>query len=79
MFTTKCTKLAKNVWGCRVFRDGFLLVEGRAYSKEDIGAVFRDLLRTVDKCFGSDAFTKASRKRRDKDGNKLINVKHIYS
>jgi hypothetical protein len=42
-----------------------------------VGAVFRDLLRTIDKC-GGDKFTNAARHRRYKEGNIETNVKHRW-
>ena len=73
MYTTKATWLGRE-YGCRVYRDGILLMEGRAPTRILIGATFRDLLRTVDKC-GGDAFTSAARKRKFKQGNPVASVK----
>jgi len=77
MYTTKTTWLGKE-YGCRVLHNGKLVVEGRAKSRLMIGPVFRDLLRTIDKC-GGDAFTNAARERILKDGNLYVSVKHIWS
>jgi hypothetical protein len=77
-YTTKCTWLGKE-YGCRVFQDGKLIVEGRAPSRELIGPTFRDLLRTLDKCGYSDPFTNAARTRKFKEGNLCASVKHIWS
>lgn len=75
-YTTKVTWLGKE-YGCRVFFDGQLLVEGRCKEKHMIGATFRDLLRTIDKC-GGDQFTKAARDRKYREGNPIASVKHYY-
>jgi len=77
MYSTKTTWLG-NEYGCRVFHNEMLVVEGRAQSRQMIGPVFRDLLRTIDKC-GGDAFTSAARERMLKDGNLCASVKHIWS
>lgn len=76
-YTTKATWLG-NEYGCRVFIDGQLVVEGRCASQNLIGATFRDLFRTLDKC-GGDAFTSAARKRKFKEGNPSTTVKHLWS
>lgn len=76
-FTTKCTWLG-NEYGCRVFNNDVLVVEGRCANKGLIGATFRDLLRTLDKC-GGDDFTKAARRRKFKEGNPVASVKHRWS
>lgn len=75
-FTTKATWLGKE-YGCRVFLDGALVVEGRCSTKDLIGPTFRDLLRTLDKC-GGDAFTHAARQRKFKEGNQVASVKHYW-
>lgn len=77
MYTTKATRLARG-YGCRVFHDGTLVVEGRANHRNEIGAVFRDLLRTLDKLAGGDAFTSAARRRKWRDGNLSVSVKHRW-
>ena len=46
--------------------------------REEIGAVFRDLLRTLDKGFETDEFTSAARKRKWKAGNLVMDVKHLW-
>lgn len=76
MYTTKATWLGSE-YGCRVFKDGVLILEGRCLTKNHIGATFRDLLRTIDKC-GGDSFTSAARHRNSKPGNLCIGVKHIW-
>ena len=75
-YTTKTTWLGRQ-YGCRVFHDGKLIVEGRCPTRDLIGPTFRDLLRTLDKCAG-DAFTNAARSRKFKKGNKSIGVKHRW-
>ena len=77
MYTTKCTWLGK-AYGCRIFKDGVLILEGRALTRDLIGPVFRDLLRTIDKCGSGDKFTDAARHRNSKPGNRYISVKHIW-
>jgi hypothetical protein len=77
MITTKTTWLGHE-YGCRVFRDGHLVVEGRCPSKDLIGPTFRDLLRTLD-TLGGDAFTSAARKRRYKIGNTVYDTRHYWA
>lgn len=76
-YEVKVTKI-RNGYGCRIFYDEKLVVEGRCDGKEMIGPTCRDLMRTLDKCNG-DAFTSASRKRKFKAGNLCASVKHIWS
>lgn len=78
MITTKCTRLGPGGYGCRVFLDGALILEGRCASRALIGPTFRDLLRTLDKCGAGNAFTHAARFRNSKPGNLMIGVKHIW-
>lgn len=75
-YTTKTTWLGKQ-YGCRVFKDGKLILEGRCDTRNQIGATFRDLLRTLDKC-GGDKFTSAARRRKFKEGNPVASVRHIW-
>ncbi len=75
-YTTKATWLGKE-YGCRVLCGDRVVVEGRCPTKNLIGATFRDLLRTLDKC-GGDAFTNAARERKHKVGNTCISVKHLW-
>jgi hypothetical protein len=75
-YTTKTTWLG-HVYGCRVYKDGDLVVEGRCKYSTEIGATFRDLLRTLDK-LGGDSFTGAARHRKYREGNKVISVKHLW-
>lgn len=75
-YTTKVTKLG-NGYGCRVLFGGEVVVEARCQSKGLIGATLRDLLRTIDKC-GGDQFTSAARKRKYREGNPVISVRHIW-
>ena len=77
MYTTKATWIGRE-YGCRVFKDGVLILEGRAPTRDLIGPTFRDLLRTIDKCCGGDAFTNAARHRNSKPGNKCVGVKHLW-
>ena len=77
MYKTKATWLG-NEYGCRIFKNGKLILEGRAPSRNLIGATFRDLLRTLDKSCGGDEFTSAARRRNSKPGNLCIGVKHIW-
>jgi hypothetical protein len=76
-YTTKATWLGKE-YGCRVFYNGELIVEGRCPTKDLIGATFRDLLRTLDK-LGGDSFTSSARKRKFKPGNPMNSVKHLWN
>jgi len=75
-YSTKATWLGRE-YGCRVFRDGKLIVEARCKSRTLIGPTFRDLLRTLDKA-GGDAFTSAARKRKYREGNLSIGVRHYW-
>lgn len=75
-YTTRVTWLG-NAYGCRVYFENELVVEGRAAHRGLIGAVFRDLLRTIDKC-GGDRFTSAARKRKFKEGNPIASVVHWW-
>lgn len=77
MYTTKTTWLGSE-YGCRVYRDGVFVVEGRCPSRDMIGPTYRDMLRTLDTC-GGDAFTRAARDRKFREGNKQIDVKHLWS
>ncbi len=76
-YTTKTTWLG-NEYGCRVFHNDVFIVEGRCPTRDLIGATFRDLFRTLDKC-GGDAFTNAARERKYKEGNPVTSVKHIWN
>lgn len=79
MYSTKCTFINRNTgYGCRIFYNDKLIVEGIAPNKFLIGATFRDLFRTIDKC-GGDKFTSAVRKRKFKEGNPVISVKHYWN
>lgn len=75
-YTTKATWLG-NKYGCRIFFQGVLILEGHCKDKTLIGPTFRDLLRTLDKC-GGDDFTSAARKRKFKEGNLCTSVKHLW-
>lgn len=77
MFETKVTWLG-NGYGCRVFKDGKVILEGRCKHKHLIGATFRDLLRTLDKLGSGDEFTNAARHRQSKNGNLVVPVKHLW-
>lgn len=76
-YTTKSMKLGNGTYGCRIFKDNVLVLEGRAETKGMIGPVFRDLLRTIDKCGNGDAFTHAARVRKS-SGGQQAQVKHIW-
>lgn len=77
--TTKCTYLGRGKgYGCRIFNAELVcIVEGIAPDRGLIGATFRDLMRTLDKC-GGDKFTKAARGRKFEDGNPTASVKHLW-
>ena len=75
-YTTKTTWLGKE-YGCRVYFNDELIVEGRCATRDMIGATYRDLLRTLDKC-GGDKFTSAVRKRKFKEANPIASVKHYW-
>lgn len=76
MISTRVTWLGKE-YGCRVYQDGRLVVEARCPTRDLIGPTFRDLFRTMDK-LGGDAYTKAARRRKFKDGNTRASVKHYW-
>lgn len=76
-YTTKATWLGSE-YGCRVFYNGEMVVEGRCQTKALIGPTFRDLLRTLD-TLGGDAFTSAARRRKHEDGNAVASVKHLWA
>lgn len=75
-YSTKVTNLGK-CYGCRIYYNDVLILEGRCEGREQIGPTFRDLFRTLDKC-GGDKFTSAVRKRKFKEGNLCTQVKHIW-
>lgn len=75
-YTTKATWLGRE-YGCRIFHDGVLVVEGRAKSQDEIGPVFRSMFRMIDKC-GGDSFTHASRMRNSRLGNRRIEAVHYW-
>ena len=75
-YTTRVTYLGDR-YGCRVLRGGRVVVEGQCQTRDQIGATFRDLFRTLDK-FGGDAFTSAARKRKYREGNAVASVKHLW-
>ena len=77
-YTTKVTRLA-NGYGCRIFKDGQLILEGRCLTRREIAPTFRDLLRTIDKLGCGDRFTHAARMRISKPGNQIRHVKHIWT
>jgi hypothetical protein len=77
-YTTKVTRLGDK-YGCRVFVDGRLVVEGRCERRCDIAPTFRDLLRTIDKLGCGDSFTHAARMRISKEGNSIFHVKHLWN
>lgn len=76
-YKTKVTWLGKE-YGCRVFFNNKLIVEGRCKTRLLIGPTFRDLLRTIDSLNG-DKFTNAARKRKYKPGNIELSVKHYWN
>lgn len=75
-YTTRATWLGGG-YGCRIYRAGRLIVEARCESKDLIGATFRDLFRTLDKC-GGDEVTAAARRRKYKPGNAAVSAKHVW-
>ena len=77
MYTTKVTRIGK-IYGCRVFKDGVLILSTCVHSRDMIGPAFRDLLRTIAKFGVDDEFVEAVRRRNSKLGNKTVSVKHIW-
>lgn len=75
-YTTKTTWLGKE-YGCRIYSDDLLIVEARVKNKIEIGAAYRDMLRTLDK-MGGDEFTSAARKRKYAEGAPMLSVKHYW-
>lgn len=75
-YITKTTWLG-NKYGCRIYLDNILIVEGRTKSKYYIGAVFRDLFRTLDK-LGGNKFTHSVRERKYKEGNPVVSCRHYW-
>lgn len=75
-YSTRTTWLGRE-YGCRIYSEDVLVVEGRCQSRDQIGATFRDLLRTLDKCSG-DEFTSSARKRKFQEGNPVASVKHYW-
>ncbi|CAB4129915.1 hypothetical protein UFOVP116_177 [uncultured Caudovirales phage] len=75
-YITKTTWLGLE-YGCRVYYGDKLVVEGRCQTRAEIGATYRDLLRTLDKLDG-DEFTSAARKRKYREGNPMASVKHYW-
>ena len=76
-YTTKATRLARG-YGCRVYRDGVLIVEARCKDRQEIAPTMRDLLRTLDK-LGGDSYTSAARRRIGKLGNAQLSVRHLWA
>jgi hypothetical protein len=76
-YSTKVTYL-KDFWGCRVLYKGKPVVEGKAYSKREIGPVLRDLMRTLDK-LGGDRYTHSARMRKRKEENISMSTKHYWN
>ena len=76
LITTKATWLGHE-YGCRIFYDGRLVLEGMCPSRDLIGPTFRDLMRTLDK-LGGNKFTWASRHRRCKPGNVVYDTIHTW-
>ncbi len=75
-YETKTTWLGHE-YGCRIYLAGKLVLEGRAPTRLLIGATYRDLLWTLDKC-GGDEFTAAARRRKFAEGNPVASVKHYW-
>jgi hypothetical protein len=75
-YTTKVTR-TKDGYFCRVSFKGTPIVQAKVSSRIEIGAAFRDLLRTLDK-LGGDKFTNAARYRKWKKGNLTREVKHEW-
>lgn len=74
---TKVTRLQR-VYRCRIYREGNMLVEGVAKNRREIGPVFRDLFRTLNKLGYVTPLSNAARKRKHKKGNLTISVMHIW-
>ena len=76
-YTTKTTFI-NDKYICRILYDNKPVVEAKVYFRHEIGPAFRDLFRTLNKCGGDDAFTSAVRKRKYKEGNRCLSVKHHW-
>jgi len=64
----KVTRLGSG-WGVRVFTNGVLNQQTTVYSRQDIGAAARDMLRMEDKCGNISDYASRARHR---VGEKLI-------
>ena len=76
-YKTKTTWLG-TTYGCQIYKDSILIVEGRCKFRNLIGATFRDLFSTLD-TLGGDVFTHSVRRRKFKVGNPVINTKHYWN
>ena len=75
-FTTKTTKIAPRVYGCRVFNGGKLLLELQV-PKNLISSAYRDMFRTLDKLGYNSPMAHASRMR-GKNHENLTGYKYIW-
>lgn len=66
----KVTRIKGHGYGVRVLVNGEVNQEGRAATREDIGPVARDLLRTEDKCGNNSDFAHNARMRGVKKASK---------
>jgi hypothetical protein len=76
VYSTKVTA-TKGGWLCAVLREGKIIVDSCARHREDIGPTLRDLLRTIDKSGGGDAFTASTRTRNNRQ--RILSVKHRWA
>ncbi len=74
----KVTYLGKGIYECRVYTNGVLNAENRAYGQENIGPACRDLLRWESKLGNYSKYADSSRHRSAIKQNKR-NVKNLQT
>jgi hypothetical protein len=62
-YTTKVTHLGGGKYGCRILRDGKVIDQTVAESKDKIAPTLREMLRWQDKLYGDSSMASASRDR----------------
>lgn len=61
--TTKVTRLAPRLWGCRVWYKGYLCCETSVNDRMEISSAFKGMLRMLDKCGYDSKMAHSSRHR----------------
>lgn len=77
-YKTQVTRLRAGLYGCRVFKGDQLLVEGRCRSRAEINAVFRQLIRTLNKLGYDDNFTDSVRRRYTEKYTPDVDFQYIW-